>query len=243
MEFYGSMHNHTDRSNYRLRDSTNTLEQLCWYAAKDLKHNFIAITDHETISTAIEAQEVESNIRKEFPDFKIIRGNEIYLCRNGLDETNIVRGQDKFWHFILLAKDEEGHKQLREISTRAWSRSFKQGKMVRVPTYYNDLIDIVGNNPGHVIFSQACIGSQLAHLVLDYSKTTDEMEANAKYEYIKAWIDNISNICGKENYFLEVQPSFNKEQIIVNKIYKELSEELNIPVVISLDAHYLKKDQ
>lgn len=243
MEFYGSMHNHTDRSNFRLRDSTNTLEQLCWYAAKDLKHNFIAITDHETISTAIDVQEVESNIRKEFPDFKIIRGNEIYLCRNGLDETNIVRGQDKFWHFILLAKDEEGHKQLREISSRAWSRSFKQGKMVRVPTYYNDLIDIVGNNPGHVIFSQACIGSQLAHLVLDYSKTTDEMEANAKYEYIKAWIDNISNICGKENYFLEVQPSFNKEQIIVNKIYKKLSKELNIPVVISLDAHYLKKDQ
>lgn len=243
MEFYGSIHNHTDRSNFRLRDSTNNLNELCWYAAKELQHNFIAITDHETISTSIDVQQVESDIRKKYPNFKIIRGNEIYLCRNGLNETNVVRGQDRYWHFILLAKDEEGHKQLREISTRAWSRSFKQGKMIRVPTYYNDLIEIVGSNPGHIIFSQACIGSQLAQLVLDYSRTPDENEAAHKYEYIKAWITNIYNICGKENYFLEVQPSFNKEQIIVNKIYKQLSEELNIPVVISLDAHYLKKEQ
>lgn len=243
MEFYGSIHNHTDRSNFRLRDSTNNLSELCWYAAKELQHNFIAITDHETISTSIDVQQVESNIREEYPNFKIIRGNEIYLCRNGLNETNVVRGQDRYWHFILLAKDEEGHKQLREISTRAWSRSFKQGKMIRVPTYYNDLIEIIGSNPGHVIFSQACIGSQLAQLVLDYSRTPDENEADHKYEYIKAWITNIYNICGKENYFLEVQPSFNKEQIIVNKIYKQLSEELNVPVVISLDAHYLKKEQ
>lgn len=238
MEFYGSCHNHTDRSNFRLRDSTNRLEELCWYAARELKHNFIAITDHETISTAIDCQKIEKDIRKEFPNFKVIRGNEIYLCRNGLNKDNYIRGEDRFWHFILLARDEEGHKQIREISTRAWSRSFTQGKMIRVPTYYSDLIQIIGNSPGHVIFSQACIGSKLANLVLDYNKNPSE----EKYEYIKNWILNISNICGKDNYFLEVQPSFNKEQIIVNKIYKRLSEELNIPVVISLDAHYLKKE-
>ena len=43
MEFYGSGHNHTDRSNFRLRDSTNKLEEMCWYAADVLKHNFIKI--------------------------------------------------------------------------------------------------------------------------------------------------------------------------------------------------------
>ena len=112
-EFYGSIHNHTDRSNFRLRDSTNRLEELCWYAAKDLGHNFIAITDHETISTAIDCQKVEKSIRQEFPNFKIIRGNEIYLCRNGLNKENYVRGEDKFFHWILLAKDEIGHRQIR----------------------------------------------------------------------------------------------------------------------------------
>ena len=156
MEFYGSCHNHTDRSNFRLRDSTNRLEELCWYAADELKHNFIAITDHETIATAIDCQKVEKKIREKYPDFKIIRGNEIYLCRNGLNGSNYKRKEDRFWHWILLAKDAEGHKQIREISTRAWSHCFKTGKMIRVPTYYQDLIDVIGSNPGHVIMSTAC---------------------------------------------------------------------------------------
>ena len=94
-EFYGSAHNHTDRSNYRLRDSTNSLSELCWYAA-ELGHNFIAITDHETVSTAIDCQDVEKSIREKYPNFKVIRGNEIYLCRNGLNKDNFVKGEDRF---------------------------------------------------------------------------------------------------------------------------------------------------
>ena len=238
MEFYGSIHSHTDRSNFRLRDSTNRLDELCWYAADELKHDFIAITDHETIATAIDCQKVEKKIREKYPDFKVIRGNEIYLCRNGLNASNYVRGEDRFYHFILLAKDAYGHEQIRELSTRAWSHWFKQGKMQRVPTYYSDLQEIIGANPGHVIFSQACIGSKLAHLVLDYYKNP----TSDKWDYMIAWIEHIADICGRENYFLEVQPSFNKEQIIVNKTYKEFSKLLGIPVVISLDAHYLKKE-
>ena len=238
MEFYGSCHNHTDRSNFRLRDSTNRLADLCWYAADVLKHNFIAITDHETIATAIECQDVETKIREKYPDFKIIRGNEIYLCRNGLNANNYKRGEDKFFHWILLAKNAEGHKQIREISTRAWSHCFMQGKMLRVPTYYQDLIDIIGANPGHVIMSTACLGSKPSQLILEYANTQDP----SKYEYLKQWLDHISDICGKENFFLETQPSHNKEQIVVNKVYKKLSEELNIPVIITLDAHYLKKE-
>ena len=237
-EFYGSCHNHTDRSNFRLRDSTNQLDQLCWYAAKELRHNFIAITDHETVSTAIDCQFVEAEIRKEFPDFKVIRGNEIYLCRNGLNKENYERGKDKFWHFILLARDPEGHKQIRELSTRAWLRAIELNRMKRVPTYYQDLIDIVGKNPGHVIFSTACLGSFPAHLALDYQKNPSP----ENYEYLKGWFLQMIEICGKENFFLETQPSHNKEQIIVNNIYDILSKDLKIPVVISLDAHYLKKE-
>lgn len=238
MEFYGSCHGHTDRSNFRLRDSTCRLKELCEYSAYELKHNFIAITDHETVSTAIDCQLVEREIRKTVPDFKIIRGNEIYLCRNGLSKENYIRGEDKFYHWILLAKDEKGHEQIRELSTRAWLRSFKQGKMIRVPTYYQDLFDIVGKEPGHVIFSNACLGGKIPCLILDYLKSP----SNEKYEYIKNWIINIASICGFENFFLETQPSFNKEQILVNRAIKQLSEELNFPVIITTDTHYLKKE-
>lgn len=238
MEFYGSGHDHTDRSNYRLRDSTNRLEELCWYAADELKHDFIAITDHETISTAIDCQRVEKKIREKYPNFKVIRGNEIYLCRNGLNAKNYKKGEDKYYHWILLAKDERGHEQIRELSTRAWSHCFNQGKMMRVPTYYQDLIDIIGADPGHVIMQTACLGSKPSQLLLDYAAAPSE----EKYEYIKQWLLHMSDICGRENFFLEVQPSHSKEQITVNKLYKKLSEELNIPVVITLDAHYLRKE-
>ena len=238
MEFYGSAHSHTDRSNFRLRDSTNRLDQLCWYAAKDLGHNFIAITDHETIATAIDCQKIEKEIRKEYPNFKVIRGNEIYLCRDGLNKDNYERGKDRFWHWILLAKDAIGHEQLREISTRAWSHCFKQGKMLRVPTYYSDIQEIIGANPGHVIMSTACRGSFISTRILEYAKEPNE----ELYNHIISYLKGMANICGKENFFLEVQPSYDKEQILINQTYKKISEDIGFPVIISLDAHYLRKE-
>lgn len=229
---YGSAHTHTDRSNFRLRDSINSLEELCWYSAKDLGHQFIAITDHETISTAIDIEDVQASINKEYPDFKIIRGNEIYLCREGLCKENYIHGEDKFYHFILLAKDEIGHQQIRELSTRAWLRAEEIRRMMRVPTYYSDLIEVIGKNKGHVIFSTACIGGKLGQMILN----------GVEEDYIKQWLIHLSEICGKENFFLETQPSYNKDQIKVNAKIKELSKELGFKVIITTDAHYLKKE-
>ena len=108
----------------------------------------------------------------------------------------------------------------------------------RVPTYYQDLIDIIKSNKGHVIGSTACIGSKPAQLILEYQKTQDETQLN----YIKQWLLHIESIFGKGNFFLEMQPSDNKEQIFVNQTYLKLSKELNIPYIITCDEHYLKKE-
>lgn len=93
---------------------------------------------------------------KKYPNIKVIRGNEIYLCRNGLNADNYNKDVDSYYHFILLAKDLIGAKQIFEISTRAWMRSYMARGMRRVPTYYQDLVDIIKANPGHVIGSTAC---------------------------------------------------------------------------------------
>ena len=90
-------------------------------------------------------------------NFKLILGNEIYLVRNGLSKDNFVAGEDRYYHFILLAKDDIGHKQIRELSSRAWKRSFFRF-LERVPTYYSDIEEVIGSNPGHVIASTACLG-------------------------------------------------------------------------------------
>lgn len=155
LKFGGSLHNHTDYSNLRLRDSINRYDTLINYAI-ELGHEVIAITEHESISNAVKVEKYYKKIKEEHPNFKVILGNEIYLCRDGLNKDNFKKGKDKYYHFILLAKDAEGHRQIRELSTRAHKRSYKTGKMRRVPTYYQDLIEVIGANPGHVIGSTAC---------------------------------------------------------------------------------------
>lgn len=239
MQYTGSLHNHSDYSNLRLRDAISRHTELIDYAI-ELGHEVIAITEHESVSNAVKIENYYNKIKKEHPNFKVILGNEIYLCRDGLNKENFVKGEDEYYHFILLAVDDIGHKQIREISTRAWMRSYLTHKMRRVPTYYQDIIDIIGANPGHVIGSTACLGGFLAKKLMQW----EEKEGNNEnfYQQIKNWLINIENIFGKNYFYLEMQPSNNKEQVFVNKEILKLSEELDIPYIITTDTHYLKKE-
>ena len=212
----GGLHNHSEYSNLRLRDAIGKVNELIDYAIS-LGHEVIAFTEHETISNAIKIENYYNKIKKEHPNFKVIFGNEIYLCRDGLNGQNFSKNDgDKYFHFILLAKDAIGHKQIRELSTRAWMRSYKTGKMRRVPTYYQDIIDIIGANPGHVIGSTACLGGFLPTKLLQLRTLPEEWRSDFIIK-IENWIEQMSGIFGKENFFLEMQPSPNKEQIYVNQ--------------------------
>ena len=155
MRYPGSLHNHTDFSNLRLRDCIITYNDLIDYAIQ-LGHKGVAITDHEAVSNAVKVEKYTKKIKEKNPDFKVIRGNEIYLCRNGLNGQNFVPKIDKYYHFILLAKNARGHEQIRELSTRAWDRAYESRRLMRVPTYYQDIIDIIGKEKGNVIGSTAC---------------------------------------------------------------------------------------
>lgn len=234
----GSVHNHTDYSNLRLRDSINRVESLIDKAI-ELGHDCVAITEHETVANAIKVQNYYNKIKKNNPEFKVILGNEIYLCRDGIDK-NYVPGEDKFYHFILLAKDAEGHEQIRELSTRAWvNHSFKQGIMTRVPTYYSDLVEVIGNNPGHVIGSTACLGGLVATKILEYSNSGNQLI----YDGIVNWCNQMKKLFGEGNFYLEMQPSNNIEQTTVNQELLKLSRKLDIPYIITTDSHYLSKDK
>ena len=242
MIYPGSLHNHTEYSNLRLRDSINRADELIDYAIT-LGHEVIAITEHETISNAIKIENYYNKIKKQNPNFKIILGNEIYLCRDGLDGQNFSKENgDKYFHFILLAKDAEGHKQIRELSTRAWMRSYMTGKMRRVPTYYQDLIDIIEKNPGHVIGSTACLGGFLGTKLIQLRDMENINEQKSFHAKIGMWLMQMENIFGKGNFFLEMQPSPDKDQIYVNKQILELSKQVDIPYIITTDSHYLNKE-
>ena len=113
------------------------------------------------------------------------------------------------------------------------------GKMRRVPTYYSDIIEVIGNNPGHVIGSSACLGGFIDTKILQWYNNNKSEEL---YQKIKDWCLHIQNIFGIENFYLEMQPSANKDQLIANETIYQLSKELNIPFIITTDSHYCKKE-
>lgn len=227
LKYCGSLHNHSEYSNLRLRDCIIKTADALNYA-EELGHNVYALTDHESISGWMK---LESEIAKH-PNLKVIRGNEIYLVRNGLNADNYNKDKDRYYHFLLLAKDLEGAKQLFEISTRAWKRSYVTRGMRRVPTYYQDLFDVIAANPGHVIGSTACLGGALPTQIL--RGTSDET--------LGLWIERMCDIFGKENFVLELQPSKNKDQITVNKKLLEFANEYGLRYIITTDSHYIKKE-
>lgn len=234
MNFPGNLHTHTDFSNLRLRDAINTTEGVIDYAI-ELGHSVIAITEHECISNAVKIEEHYEKIKKQHPDFKVLRGNEIYLCRDGLNQHTWVPHEDKYSHFLLIAKNAEGHKQIRQLSSTAWKRSYKSRGLRRVPTYYSDLFEILKG--GNVIGSTSCLGGLLGTQLLKYKENPNPVLE----QKIKLWIMQMSELFGQGNFYLELQPSHTEEQIYVNKKILALARELNLPYIITTDAHYLTK--
>lgn len=162
-----------------------------------------------------------------------------------MTNKNFIKDWDSYFHFILLAKDAIGHQQIREISTKAWLHSYEAQRMIRVPTYYEDIINVTKDNPGHIIASTACLGGFVGQQILRYCRYFKE----DKNEYGKMvndglvnWLQKMKNLFGQDNFYLEMQPSTDKEQICVNKEIIKLSELLDIPYIITNDAHYCRKE-
>ncbi len=110
--------------------------------------------------------------------------------------------------------------------------------MRRVPTYYQDLFDVIGKNPGHVIGSTACLGGAIPTQLLKNKGLKDA----ALGDKIVKWCLQMKELFGKDNFYLELQPSESHEQTYVNRQLIGLSNLLDIPYIITTDSHYLKKE-
>ena len=209
--FPGSLHNHTDFSNLYLIDCINSINCLVDKAVEK-GHTVLAFTEHETLAGHVKVEEKQEELNKKGINLKLIRGNEIYLTRNGL-EKDTVTDEDRFYHFILLAKDDQGHKQLRELSSIAGCRGFMHKGQMRRPTWYSDLVKVIGDSKGHLIASTACLGSWLDVNLLKYRDTKDESIMAS----INKWLKCMISIFGRDNFYLELQPSFDEDQVYVNK--------------------------
>ena len=230
------VHSHTEYSNIRILDSINKIPALVKYA-REIGLKGISITDHACLSGHVQANILAQDILKEDPEFKLVLGDEIYLVDKR--ENNI-----KYWHFILLAKDSIGHKQLRVLSSRSWMQSYYDRGLERVPTLKSELEEIITKDPGHLIATSACLGGELSSNVLEMERARRTGDINAA-EICKQNIINFVLWCKelfKDDFYMEVAPAANKDQIIVNKKMVELSNCFGVKMVIGCDAHYLKKE-
>ena len=239
---FTSVHNHTDDSNLRGLDSTIKVEQLI-NTAISLSYNAVAITDHECLSNHVQGILHLKKLQKnnQAKDFKLLLGNEIYLV-NSIE--GVKNKTDKYFHFILVAKDEIGHEQLRQLSSIAWNGMYKAQNVERVPTLKSTLKSIVSANKGHLIASTACLGGELPFLINEY---LNDLRDENKKQKIENFILEMQELFEEDLYF-ELQPVLNDntqqsyQQKIINKMLVKLGEVYNIKCIVTTDSHYLKKE-
>lgn len=230
---YINLHQHTEFSNCSLGfpDVMIKVEDAIDKAI-ELGYCGIALTDHESLQAYIRAEQYINKLKEKdetLKNFKIVRGNEIYLARDDMSAETYKSG-DKFYHHILLALDEIGYNQIRQLSNRAWHRSFFRAIQRRWNTI-GDLEEIIGSNKGHVIGTTACIGGIAGSYFL-----SDNLEP------IESFINLFEDIFGKENFFIELAPAtISEDQKRYNSfLYQNFAKNHNF--IISTDAHYINKN-
>lgn len=230
---YFGVHNHTMYSNIRLLDCINRPDKLI-EKAFEMGLSGIAITDHECLSGHMEINQFMKKFREEHPDFTVGLGNEIYL-------TNTRDSGQKYYHFLLIAKDELGHRALRELSTMAWRNSYVDRRMERVPTLKSELSEVMSRYRGHVIATTACMGGELstnALLMSEAQKVNDMKSAQYFYNEICQFIEYCLDLFGTD-FYIECAPSTKWDQIAVNQKLRAIANAYNIPMVVGTDAHYM----
>ncbi len=208
------LHVHTE---YSLLDGLTKIDRLLDYVKKN-DMDSVAITDHGVLYGAIEFYQ---KAKKE--GIKPIIGCELYMAFDGRHNKrpNI---DNKSYHMLLLAKNQEGYRNLVHLVTKANLEGF----------YYKPRIDeeILKTHSKGLIALSACIQGKIPRLILS-GQIEKARELAIYYE----------NLFGKDNFYLEIQHHPNiKEQEIVNKELIKISKETGIPLVATCDSHYLRPE-
>lgn len=212
---YVHLHNHT---HYSVLDGLQKVPAML-DRVKELGMQAVAITDHGTLSGAIEFYK-EAKAR----DLKPIIGMETYVASRKHTDKDPVKDKGRF-HLILLAMNNKGYENLMRLSTIANLDGY----------YYKSRLDhdlLEKYNEGLIVLS-ACIGGEIGE---NLRNGQDEKA----YE-IARWYQSIFG----DRYYIEIQdhghpthPNKWDEQVAANKKLIKLAEDLGIKTVLTCDAHY-----
>ena len=202
-------------SEFSLLDGANRIKDLP-VRAKELGMDAIALTDHGVMYGAIDFYKA---CKKE--GVKPIIGCEVYVApRSRFDkEPNI---DNRYNHLILLAKNQQGYKNLSKLV----SIGFVDGY------YYKPRIDLEVLEKYHegLICLSACLAGAVNQALLNGQQE--------KAEEVALWHKKVFG----EDYYIEIQNNGIKEQVLANQKLIQLARKLDISLVATNDAHYLKKE-
>lgn len=204
-------------SEYSLLDGAIRIKDLV-KRAKELGMKSIALTDHGVMFGVVDFY--KEAIRE---GIKPIIGCEVYMASRSRFDKDSSSGDAERGHLILLAKDNEGYKNLTKLVSLGFTEGF----------YYKPRIDkeVLEKYSKGLICLSACLAGEIPRAILDNN-----------YEKAKELALYYNNLFGQDNFYLEMQMNGINEQVIVNQNIIKLSRELNIPIVATNDAHYLTRD-
>jgi len=204
-------------SHYSLLDGLAKIDELLDYV-KELGMDSVALTDHGVMYGAVEFYK-----KAKAKGIKPIIGCEIYVASGKMQDKQPGIDNARY-HMILLAKNEQGYKNLVKLVTKAHLEGF----------YYKPRIDeqLLQECSEGLIGMSACLQGKIPRLLL----------AN-KYEEAEALAKQYEALFGKGSFYLELQPHQKiPEQLTLNKKLIELSKKTGVPLVATNDIHYLRKE-
>ncbi|HKG95136.1 MAG TPA: PHP domain-containing protein, partial [Gemmatimonadaceae bacterium] len=202
-------------SEYSLLDGANRIDGLI-KRALELEQPALAITDHGNMHAAWEFQE-----KAKKAGIKPILGMEAYVAPG--DRRARARpapGAKPYYHLVLLAQNAVGYKNLVKLSSLAYTEGF----------YVKPRVDreLLAKYSEGIIVSSACLAGEVA---------THLMEG--RYDDAKAAAEWYADVF-RDRYFLEVQAHDSEGQAQLNEHIFRLAGDLNLPLVATNDAHFLR---
>ena len=184
---------------------------------KELGQDAIALTDHGVMYGCIDFYK-----KAKEAGIKPIIGCEVYVARRGMGDR-IYGVDNEAYHLVLLCKDRTGYENLCYLVSQAYLKGFYGKPRV-------DLKLLRERHEGLIALS-ACLAGAIAQDLLQED-----------YDAARSYALELKDIFGEDNFYLELQDHGIPEQRAVNQGIMRLSRELNLPLVVTNDAHYLRRE-
>ena len=207
------LHVHTE---YSLLDGACRIDGIM-DRVKELGQDAVAITDHGVMYGCIDFYKAAKAA-----GVKPIIGCEVYVARRNMSDR--IHGIDNDpYHLVLLCENRQGYENLCKMVSEAFIQGF----------YGKPRVDLALLQKYHqgLIATSACLAGGIPQYLLQED-----------YDAAKAYALKMADIFGEGNFYLELQDHGIDEQRPVNQGVERIARETGLPLVVTNDAHYLRKE-